>query len=202
MFSNESEAFPPYALQGPLGGSLSKDALFGGPAFTPDIVMILRQRYTYGQFENCTKEHTQRIVDHIFEEMNAIGDISFTRTTNFIMEVNPDLDVASAERIARTELGVLMKIASDLDWAKDDPTGTRYKYKMLGPSDNRTCDAHLILEQWQGEGKSKPELIAMIDELRRRYFPKMEPRSPFFLHPNERHRPVRHIRSGEYGDWG
>jgi hypothetical protein len=160
--------------------------------FPSNLLLVLRQRYTPRTFENCSERQSRLIVDAVFRELDKGGALSVA-INNIEYHIQNIAPRADANMIARTEVDKLVNMGRKIRWEQDDPMGISHLYRLVGPKDMKTCAAHLLLHQLIGEGLPLPQFKIVMEYIRRTYFPTMtyDPEDPFFLHPNERHRPAR-----------
>lgn len=106
---------------------------------------------------------------------------------NIVDSMKEELEKTDNElrRIARTETSKISIAARKVSYEK---TGAKYKYKWIGPNDNRTADVSKIIKKRTQSGVSWDELVKVIEEESRKQNPKWEvnPLAPIPF-PNTRH---------------
>jgi len=159
--------------------------------FPSGILSDVQKIYKYGTFENTTEKQSKKIVDMIFKELTKDTELSFV-TNNIGASINRIAPNANASNIAMTEVDKIVNIGRTIRWKKDDPDGDRYLYRLVGTRAN-SCKAHKSLVQKVGKGVPLSEFKDLMKATRDEYFPGMtySDDDPFFLHPQEQHRPYR-----------
>ena len=108
------------------------------------------------------------------DTVNSILENHFTRKSISLKEIMGDLtetvgiDEAQARNIARTEMSAVVNKARELDWNERDPEGG-WKYKWVGPDDNRTSEVCSIIKRRTAGGVSLKELKTIVKEEAIRY---------------------------------
>jgi len=161
---------------------LFSDTIMAELAGMPDLL--------WGRYDGVSREDSEAIGKMLLEQVSR-GKMDPRDIVARIQEIDPAIDDAQAEAIARTELTNIVNKGRELQWKEDDPDGDRYLYRMVGPEDHRTCWAHKEMSRRQGRGLPLPQLKALAQEIfmearDRGDFRGLELRNDLGFHPHQR----------------
>lgn len=132
-------------------------------------------------FAGLSKRLSDKIKDYLldaYEKQKRMETI-----VNFIKRIAKKLTYEESEMIARTEMSALSNKAREWSYLKIDPE-KKFKYRWIGPDDNRTTQICKNIKARTARGVSLDELKKIIDEEGRKGG--FEPRD-FLPHINCRH---------------
>jgi len=108
------------------------------------------------------------------------------------------VDAAKAEVLARTEGARVLNKAKEEAYRAQDADETA-KFKWIGPADHRTTDACEWLKKQTSDGVTMKRLEELVEEAADKFFPELDYRGDWVVHPSERHTFVTSHKS-EHGD--
>lgn len=147
-----------------------------------NIIEALKRDPLYREsFDNISKEMSDKLKETIRAAYEKPQEFTIDKIVDDMKE-NLDTATSSLRRIARTETSKVSIAARKTQY---DKTGFTYKYKWIGPSDNRTGKDSQEIKKRTRSGVSWNELVKIIQDVSGPNW-KVNPEAPI-PRPNTRH---------------
>ena len=186
---------------------------WSGDQSVPDYVleqisMAIDRGAVFDDFETLPERVVEEVKSLLKDNLTQPQGWSLDSVVDDFKDVFPGVPEEQLETVARTETASVLNTAREEGYQSREESG-RFKFKWVGPSDNRTTDACTELKERTnpdhgGTPVSLPDLKRMEQEVHAEHFENLEFRT-HTIHPNERHTFVRVVEdplaeSGEGGD--
>jgi len=154
------------------------------------IQALATQKILFDAYDGITKTLTDKINDILIQAYKTESGLNLTQITDKLQEAVRIRD-SRAETIARTEMSKVSSAARRNSYKKEDPDD-EFRYKHIGPNDNRTTVMSKEVKESTKNGVSWDNYVATITRVSQKHNPKWVVNSQYpITHPNTRHSFVR-----------
>lgn len=172
---------------------------WSGDQSVPDYVleqisMAIDRGAVFSDFETLPARVVDEVQSLLKDNLTQPQGWSLDSVVDDFTEVFPGVPEEQLETVARTETASVLNTAREDGYQSREESG-RFRFKWVGPSDNRTTDACTALKERTnpdhgGTPVSLTDLKRMEQEVHAEHFSNLEFRT-HTIHPNERHTFVR-----------
>lgn len=134
------------------------------------MMEVLQNQQVLSQaYAGLTQELSQKVNSVIYDAYRTPNGLNIREITERIKDAVNVAD-SRAENIARTETSKVSAAARRTAYLKADPEGT-FKYRWIGPDDNRTTGTSKRIKARVGDGVSWKDLVRIVQEESKKDFP-------------------------------